>query len=405
MNTMHFSKFQIISALFVIIILIALPITLFQIKNRQAQRSSASEGSASILFNPERGTYSPSQEFSTTIAVNGGAHDITGADITFGYSKNSLEIVRFEPSTTFNSVLINGPANTADGTYRIAAVNTSSSSNMGLVTLGELFMKAKGSLRGTLSVQSSQITSAGSAAALPTSNNSSGSFDFTSVDLTPTISSTPSGTTPTPTISLAPTLSATVTPSGKATASPTPTPKPQPSPAPTLPPGATGLALVIKLPGIGSNPGDTKSPKKINRDVTVEIYDQQNNLIKTIKGSVSFDGTNHYTGTLNLEDTPAGSYFMKINFNNTLKRRVPGVVGITRAQVNQVAALSLVLGDLTADNKLDIADYNQLLSCINNATQSNISGNCDKVDFNEDGIIDIVDLNIFLRGLAIRNGD
>ena len=87
--------------------------------------------------------------------------------------------------------------------------------------------------------------------------------------------------------------------------------------------------------------------------------------------------------------------------DNTLWRTAPGIITITNSQQNSAPTITLVPGDFDHNNQIDILDYNKFISC--NGTKT-----CDmkiKADFNDDGEVEELDLNILLSGFARRNGD
>jgi hypothetical protein len=64
-------------------------------------------------------------------------------------------------------------------------------------------------------------------------------------------------------------------------------------------------------------------------------------------------------------------------------------------------------GDINDDNKLDIGDYNQIVSCYGAKKNTSSCTNSAAADLNDDGNIDGIDLNIFITGLSFahREGD
>ncbi|MCL4354550.1 hypothetical protein M1349_03745 [Patescibacteria group bacterium] len=168
--------------------------------------------------------------------------------------------------------------------------------------------------------------------------------------------------------------------------------------------GQTTFNIEVKLPGIGGNTqvGENPSPKNQTRSVVLSIFDSADKLVKKVPGTVKFDGTTYsYKGTVTVgSEVPAGSYTVKLNLDNTLVKRVPGIQTVGSGTVN-LPTVTLIPGDLDGDNVLDLHDYNDFISCFGSkqCTEKKLA------DFNDDGVIDEIDLNILKIGLAVRNGD
>ena len=218
--------------------------------------------------------------------------------------------------------------------------------------------------------------------------------------------------TPTPTTKAndnQPTATPTNTPTPTSVASPTPTSTPVPTV--TVAPNETAVTLALTLPGIGKVSGDNTSPKRATRQATVIVYDSSNTAVTTEKmGTVTYNSaTGKYEGTVGLGNsiaTPSGSYIVKVKLDNTLLKRLPGIVTITKNQTNTTSEATLVSGDINQDNTLGIEDYTSVLACYNNA-----SGCTQQIsvlaDINDNGEVvgDTDDYQILQRGFAIRNGD
>lgn len=193
------------------------------------------------------------------------------------------------------------------------------------------------------------------------------------------------------------------------TANPTPTSTPVPTV--TVAPNETAVTLALTLPGIGKVSGDNTSPKRATRQATVIVYDSSNTAVTTEKmGTVTYNSaTGRYEGIVGLGNsiaTQSGSYIVKVKLDNTLLKRLPGIVTITKNQTNTTSAAALVSGDINQDNTLGIEDYTSVLACYNNA-----SGCTQQIsvlaDINDNGEVvgDTDDYQILQRGFAIRNGD
>jgi hypothetical protein len=74
---------------------------------------------------------------------------------------------------------------------------------------------------------------------------------------------------------------------------------------------------------------------------------------------------------------------------------------------NTLPQVLLVSGDINNDNKLDILDYNILVSCFGNkSTTDSCGGKQVDADLNDDGVVDGVDYNLFIGPLKkAQKGD
>ncbi len=244
--------------------------------------------------------------------------------------------------------------------------------------------------------------------------------------LTPTPTKTPTPTptkTPTPTLTHTPTPTKTPTPTITMTPTPTKTPTPSPtaSPTPTAnpTPATTFLNLTVFHHGIG-NSGDNSNPTQfsmsnknpINKiiDADLELFNTDNQLVGSGRGPVKYASeSGNYLGTLGIypNNFPSGKYYLKVKTNKHLKRQVAGILTINAGQTNTVPAVTLVTGDFNNDNQLSILDYNALLDCYSDLT---LAVACDdstkksQADFNDDGFVNQVDYNLFLREIATQPG-
>lgn len=251
----------------------------------------------------------------------------------------------------------------------------------------------------------------------------------TSATPTPTGTGATSTATPTrnPSHTATPTnpIGSTNTPTRNPSHTATPTRNPAHTATPTLPAGQTAtptpslspapqdiiLNVSVKLPGIGNKSGDVTNPVNKTIVAAVAVYNSSNQYVKQATGNLTFDGQ-VFKGPINIGSLPAGSYTTYIKTSNSLiKRLTPTITGGTGGSVN-MPQVELVTGDFDQTNKLDIVDYNKLLTCYGKNQQGNILNifgtnafTCGLQDLNDDGKVDEKDVNIFLRGFAIREGD
>lgn len=205
-----------------------------------------------------------------------------------------------------------------------------------------------------------------------------------------TVTSTPTNT---PTATSTPTRTPTTPVNPTATRTPTATP--------TTNPQQMTLKLSATLPGIGSGTGNNANPKRTTRTGSVEIYNTQNVKVKEGETSFTYQG-GVYSGTIEMTNAPAGTYYVKMKFDNTIFQQLPGVYNLTLG-ANTLPTVALAPGDLNQDNNLNMQDYSIFVSCYGEkeceASSKQMS------DFNDDGIIDGIDYNILIRSFAIRSGD
>lgn len=201
------------------------------------------------------------------------------------------------------------------------------------------------------------------------------------------------------------------------TPTPTPTNKPISTPIPTSLPGATILKFnSIKLHGVGkggdnSNPNSTGNlnPLRTTRTITVEILDGSDNIVTTATGNIVYkSATGDFSGEVSLNSSiPSIDYSVKIKSPQFLKRSL-GISKINTGVVNNMPNAILITGDIDNDNKLTNLDYNILADCYADLTNPKNCSNVNKkltADLSDDGKVNLVDYNTFIRELSIVEGD
>ncbi|MCL5439279.1 MAG: hypothetical protein M1268_04860 [Patescibacteria group bacterium] len=203
---------------------------------------------------------------------------------------------------------------------------------------------------------------------------------------------------------------------------PTSMPPPTNTPAPTSTPipGGTQLALNLILDGVYYDcnvnqacvKGDLAiigNPQHPTRNVLVEIFNNNNQLVTTKTGNTTYDSEDgHFKGTVELGSIQTGNYYIKVKTDKYLKRLMPGIHQITGGTTNTIPESMLVAGDIDNNNELNILDYNILISCLedqNGNTPPTCGDNKEKTDLNDNGTVDIDDYNLFLRNLSVQRGD
>lgn len=189
---------------------------------------------------------------------------------------------------------------------------------------------------------------------------------------------------------------------------------PQPTPTPIHIPGtSTVVRLTLLLHGIG-NGGDAVSPTSVGntnplrpqRLAEVQIYDVNNNLVADKDAVIIYEpSVGIFKSTVDLGNTlPSGAYTMRIKTDQFLRTQVPGIVSLVAGASNQIVPVSMTNGDVNNDNKIDIVDYNAIMGCYSDLTAA---VNCpagyqSKTDMNDDGAVNFLDYNLFLRELTKR---
>lgn len=238
--------------------------------------------------------------------------------------------------------------------------------------------------------------------------------------------------TPTVTPTVTQTLTPTITPTGTITQNPTGTPTLSPTQGPACGASCTGasscagaqngcntcvtgnngqktcqtstnpqqinLSISATMPGIGNLTGDNSSPVRSTRIGEIEIFNVQNESVKKTEANLTYQsGT--YKGVVELDNFQSNTYYLKLKFDNTLLRQLPGVFELKTGN-NVLPAVELVPGDLNKDNELNMGDYSVFLSCYGDKSCPEKT----QADFNDDGVVDGIDFNILIRSFAIQSG-
>lgn len=220
---------------------------------------------------------------------------------------------------------------------------------------------------------------------------------------------------PTPTTYNAPTPTKTPTPVYQPTATPGYQPTATPYPVATLAQGQTGVSLTLALHGLGKggdnanpNGSGTANPLRPQRNVTLDVFNASNAIVKTVQGTVAFDSASGlFKGTINLgSDLSSGTYTMRVKTDQFLRSLVPGIQNLTSGQTADAPKTAMVNGDINNDNTVNILDYNILTGCYSdlNAAVNCAAGDKAKADITDDGSVNFFDYNLFLRELSNRGG-
>lgn len=185
--------------------------------------------------------------------------------------------------------------------------------------------------------------------------------------------------------------------------------------SPTVVQGSTRLSIEVALHGIGKG-GDKVNPTsqspitpiRLQRQVTIDIVNTQNVVILTKQGTVTYDATSGiFKGTIDMGNTlSSGSYTIRMKTNQFLRGMVPSLQTITAGKEHKLAKVTLGTGDINNDNSISITDFNILMSCYSDlrASANCSSGNKLNADLSDDGSVNAIDYNIFIRAISNQGG-
>lgn len=192
-------------------------------------------------------------------------------------------------------------------------------------------------------------------------------------------------------------------------------PSPQPTtntPIPTIPNGtAQSLSLTVFLHGIGqggdnANPqsGGNPTPTHTTRTIQGIFITATNQPLPPISANFLYDATaGAFKGTFATNSIPPGDYILKISSPGFLTRQVGGVIRIVANQSITAPSIKLSTGDITLDNKSDALDYQAISDCFGAKLATCTYKNT--ADLNDNGKVDGVDYNLFIRELSVQVGD
>lgn len=182
------------------------------------------------------------------------------------------------------------------------------------------------------------------------------------------------------------------------------------------------IDLSFSLPGIGTNGGNL-IPLHTQRDVTIYLYDSAVNTsdknvkpVYAIKTQADYDNdpdSPTYTFFINnyidLGTVESGNYQMVIQSPQSLRQLIKSpdlpFVGGQIFEMQErgfivVPPQTLITGDIyplpNSDDRMDINDYNILVSCYNVQKISSKCADSAAVDLDDNGIVDGIDYNILL---------
>jgi thermitase len=169
---------------------------------------------------------------------------------------------------------------------------------------------------------------------------------------------------------------------------------------------AATMQLTVFINGIGkATPGGNPNPLNKTRTFTAEIIDNATADTKTVDGTLAYDAVSGgFVGSIPISNIQSGDYEIAIRSISTLPEVIPDTV--TLAQPNKVTlpTITLLVGDINADGVIDIRDFNILAGCFSLTSPAKSCADAQKAasDLNDDGKVNELDYNLFLRNLATQ---
>lgn len=186
-------------------------------------------------------------------------------------------------------------------------------------------------------------------------------------------------------------------------------------------PGTTqsvSLSVILLLDGIGSagdhkNPQNSslsnKNPKSTQLPLAFILFDSSGKPAGQATGMVTYTpASGDYRGSITLgPEIKAGTYTIKVKMLKYLMKNAATNFNVSGSGTKELPPIRLTAGDIDNNNILDVKDYNSLLSCIDKETQPSTCDQTQKqiTDLNDDGSINVSDINLFLREFAVGKGE
>lgn len=195
---------------------------------------------------------------------------------------------------------------------------------------------------------------------------------------------------------------------------PTNNPTNNPTQLPTNPPAGGGITINMQLllHGIGkggdnANPGSGGNPTPIHttRTITATLINASGQPQTQANGTIQYNSASgNFTGNITISSVPAGAYLVKIKVPGFLQKQLPTIVDTTKQTTFTPTQAAVVTGDVTNDNTLSLADYIMITNCFGSKINTPSCQDKTAADINDDGKIDGIDYNLFLRELSTQNG-
>lgn len=445
---MQFAKKNalVIGILLTVLLMGGLFLVVRQLQQQQENRSQA-QASTVLSFTPTSSTASPLQhQPGSTIALDvmldPGVNIVSSVRLIIDVPATHFAVDSFVPNTAVFSEIIEGPviANGRASIVMTTGTDSTKAIRNTITRVGTLNIRALQNVTTTpvavrFSTDTVILSIASTDGQLENVLSSSQPAYISLSGITPTLTRTPTPSltrTPTPSLTRTPTPSLTGSPTPSLTRTPTPTitptrtptltPTRTPSPTltPTQAPNETRVSLQMILHGIGvggdnSNPTgnslSNKNPLHRERQVSVTVLNSQNVQVANQTGIVTYSSTTEdFRGTISLgTNVPTGDYIVRVKTDQYLRKQLPGIVRLTAGTLQTLLPVTVIAGDARDDNTLNILDYNMLLGCFTSSTiltpRNCTETNSVRTDLNDDGAVNLTDLNLFVRELLVQYGD
>lgn len=178
--------------------------------------------------------------------------------------------------------------------------------------------------------------------------------------------------------------------------------------------GSTTIVVTLCPHGIGfcgdnvASPGKASmNPVHTTRQATLTLYDSTNQPVFSQDITVNFDSAaGNFKGTIDVGNINTGAYTVKVKMPQHLGAVLPGTQLITKHQSNTLPLIYLIAGDITDDNVINIQDYEALMNCYSNLSEATGCSDSQNTasDLNDDGAVDFIDYNLFVRELSSQRG-
>lgn len=443
------------------LLILALPLFIILLQRNQENRSNATAATTLALSLPSSNTpITQDDPITLTLTADPGTSNllsIISFVITYDKTKVAPATIPFtlNPSLTgwkaVSSPKVDSTAGTISATYSVG--NDPTQAIQKLTPLGTLSFTAIAGTEGQKTTIGFGSTSA--VYSLGSSDTANENVLTTTVPVQFTITSTllPTPTaTPTPTAQVCAEVITTAVndttgeckefptaclPSGwhTVTACPavSPTASPTATPTPTLVPDVAYLAVNLGLHGIGyagdnatpghqvsfspTNPAPSNAPTQpthTTRDASIQFYDAQNQLLYSLPTTLQFSPDTYAFGNI-LQFSPEALTILggqpvsvRVSIPNYLTILYPLIV-VRKSGTTNLPYMAMIAGNVYNDasnqNQLDILDYNAIMDCREDVDTANKSGTCSvTADINDDGKVDVLDYNLFIRELSTQNG-
>jgi hypothetical protein len=176
----------------------------------------------------------------------------------------------------------------------------------------------------------------------------------------------------------------------------------------------TTLVFTVFLHGIGKGgdsanalSGGNANPVRTQRILSVGVFNAQNVLVTSKSIPATYNSTTgNFTGTGDFGTLASGPYTVTIRADMYLQQVVPGIQTITSGQTKQIPPVYLISGDIDTNNQINIADFNSLMGCYSDLTAAKSCTSQQKTaaDITDDGSVNQLDYNLFIREIGNRSG-